>query len=184
MVVISIVLTEENASQMEALFGTLSRFEVRQYSVFLPHTKGRGAAISELRLTGKTYLQLPQIVRDNFMRIPHRTERERLAMGIFPEAGKRSLTLALTPKNIDRLEAMDPADIIAELEAMDDAYYESIPSMAELANIVGKLDNDQLFRLRDLYLHWQKRYIMEHPIDVPDMNEETHSFSSRIYPEK
>ena len=138
--------------------------------------------MAHLRLTKQTYDQLPGIVKDNFMRVPHRTEAEWISLGQFPEAEGRSLTLALMPDNIDRLEAMEPADIIRELEAIDDAYYAAIPSVSELVDTYGRKDNQQLFRYRDLVLQWQKRYLLEHPISVPDMNDETHSFSIRTYP--
>ena len=138
--------------------------------------------MTNLRLTKQTFDRLPEIVKHNFMRVPHRTEAEWLALGVLPEAEGRSLTLALMPDNIDRLEAMEPAQIIRELEAMDDAYYGAVPSIAELARTYGRPDNQQLFRYRDLVLQWQKRYLSEHPVDVPDMNDETHSFSVRAYP--
>lgn len=183
-VVISVALTMENRDQMEKLFEILSPYRFRQCTVFLPHAKGRGEAMSELRLTDDAFASLQEVVRANFMRIPHRTEAEWIERGIFPEARQRALTLALTPENMDRLEQMEPAQIIRELEAMDDAYYAAIPSMMELARMYGRPDNRQLFRLRDLYLQWQKRYLKENPIDLLDMNDERHSFSIRLYDER
>lgn len=183
-VVISVALTMENRDQMEELFEILSHYRHRQCTVFLPHAKGRGEAMSELRLTKEAYDSLPEIVRTNFMRIPHRTEAEWIARGVFPKAQRRALTLALMPENIDLLEQMEPAQIIRELEAMEDSYYGAIPTMTELARMYGRPDSSQLFRLRDLYLQWQKRYLNENPISVPDMNDEHHSFSIRLYDER
>lgn len=181
---ISVALTQENASQMEELFEILMEYEVHRYSVFLPHAKGRGMDLSDNRLTRNDYERLPQIVKDNMVRVPHLTEQEWIQRNIWPEAYRRALTISLTPENIERLESMDPAEIIQELEAADDAYYGAIPTASELANLVGRPDNQQIFRLRDLYLQWQKRYLQAHPIHVPDMNEERYSFSTRIYHEK
>lgn len=183
-IVISVALTMENRAQMGQLFEILSHYTFRQCTVFLPHAKGRGEAMSELRLTKDAFAALPEVVRSNFMRIPHRTEAEWIERGMFPEAQRRALTLALTPENMDRLEQMEPAAVIRELEAMDEGYYASVPSMEELACMYGRSDNQQLFRLRDLYLQWQKRYLKEHPISVPDMNDERHSFSIRLYDER
>ena len=180
-VVVSIALTEENKDQMQALFEVLDQYKIKQYTVFLPHAKGRGERISHLRLTKDSYQKLPQVVRDNFMRIPHQTEAQWISQGSFPKATKRALTLALREENIDRLEKMAPADIIAQLERIDDAYYAAMPTMEELAALYGRPDNQQLFRLRDLYLEWQKRYLREQPITVPDMNDECNSFSVRYY---
>lgn len=181
-VVVSVALTMENTSQMEALFEKLSRYEIRTITVFQPHAKGRGETLSDVRLTQEALDGLPQTVKDHFMRVPHHTEAEWLRMKDRPKAEKRALTLALTPENIGKLETMAPEELIRELEAMDDAYYAAIPSMDELAALVGKPDNQQLFRIRDLYLEWQKRYLKAHPIDAVDMNDERHSFSARIYP--
>lgn len=183
-VIASICLTEENKGQMEPLFSILQRVEIQRYSVFLPHAKGRGEKLSHLRLIKESFNTLPKVVRDNFMRVPHKTEAQWLREGGFPKAERRALTLALMPENMDRLESMEPAEIILELEEMDDAYYAAIPSMDELAKQYGRPDNRQLFRFRDLALEWQKRYLREHPIDVPNMNDERHSFSVHLYPNK
>lgn len=178
----SVCLTEENKGQMDALFGILREHGIERYTVFLPHAKGRGEKLAYLRLTQESFDALPQIVRNNFMRVPHKTEAQWLREGNFPRAERRALTLALTPENIDRLEAMDPAEIIRELEEMDDAYYSAIPSMEKLARLCGKPENRQLFRFRDLALEWQKRYIRERKPDIYDMNDERHSFSVHLYP--
>lgn len=179
-VIASICLTEENKDQMEPLFSVLRDAGIQRYSVFLPHAKGRGEKMSHLRLTKESYDALPQIAKDHFMKTPHKTEAQWLREPL-PQAERRALTLALTPENIDRLKAMDPAAIIRELEEMDDAYYAAIPSLEELARRYGRRDNTQLFRFRDLALEWQKRYLREHPIGVADMNDERHSFSVRLY---
>lgn len=183
-VAVSIPLTMENAGEMEPLFAVLAAYKVKQYSVFLPHDKGRGAGLAGQRVTKAVFDSLPQTVRDNFIRIPHKTEGEWLAMDRLPTAETRALTLALTPENMDRLETMDPGRIIRELEAMDDAWYAAVPSAEELARTYGRPENTQLFRFRDLYLHWQKQYLRDHPLDIPDMNDERHSFSTRIYRER
>lgn len=180
----SIALTQENAGQMQALFDLLSKYQVSRCSVFLPHAKGRGASLSGQRITKDDFDRLPQMVKDHFVRVPHRTEAEWVSMESYPAAQARALTLALTPETIDRLESMDPADIIRELEELDDAYYSAVPAAGELAKLYGRPDNRQLFRFRDMYLQWQTRYLREHPIQTPNMNDERHSFSVRLYPEK
>jgi len=92
----------------------------------------------------------------------------------------RTLTLALTRQTIDRLEAMELEAIIRELEAMDDAYYAALPPVEQLAAECGRTDNQQLFRYRDLYLVWQKRWLLTHPLTVRDMNDERGCFSVRM----
>ena len=93
---------------------------------------------------------------------------------------RRHLTLALTQDTIDRLEAMQPEEIIRELEALDDAYYAALPPVEQLAAACGRPDNRQLFRFRDLYLVWQKRWHQSHPLAVHDMTDERRSFSVRM----
>ena len=77
---------------------------------------------------------------------------------------------------------MHPANIIAELEAMDDWFYSNLPDVETLARMYGDTKNMQLFRFRDLYIQWQRRYLMEHPIE-PDMTDERYSFSTYIFQE-
>ena len=89
---------------------------------------------------------------------------------------KRTLTLVLTPDNIDRMEKMDASGIINYLEQLDDAYLEKMPSPKELAKRYGDPDNKQLFRERDLLLKWEQMYIDEMKGSVYDMHDETHSF--------
>lgn len=177
---VGIMLTQENMDQMPALFEILNKMTLHSCTIILPHAKGRGEGLSHLRITARDYEMLCPEAKAHFPRHRYQTEAEWLQTAHFPKAEQRHLTLALMPENIDHLEQMDPAQIIRELEEMDDAYYTAIPTMEELAKQYGRPGNQQLFRLRDLYLQWQKRYLAEHPITVADMNDERHSFSVRI----
>lgn len=182
-VAISIAVTKENMCQLPQLMEMLAGYKIARIFAFLPHAKGRGERLSQTRLTAADFEQMPEKIQKYFGSIPRRTEAEWVSRESLPEAKGRHLTLVLTSDNIQRLEAMDPADIIRELEEMDDAYYEAIPTAKELAVMYGRPDNQQIFRFRDMFLQWQKRYLKEHPINTPDMNEESHSFSVRIYDE-
>lgn len=180
---VSIAVTQENLNQLPQLLEMLSHYKIARIFAYLPHAKGRGERLSQLRLTAADFDGLAPDVQALFGSVPKRTEAEWIRRGIYPDAQGRHLTLALTGENIDRLESMDPAAVISELEAMDDAYYAAIPTPAELAKQYGNADNQQIFRYRDLMLQWQKRFLKEHPIDIPDMNDERHSFSVRLYDE-
>lgn len=175
-----IMVTMENLDQLDALISDLQSKGITDIAPILPHAKGRGCAMSHLRLTEEAYFRLPQSLQSQLSRNRYRTEAEWLAMGNFPHSNIRHLTLSLTEENIQRLENMDPNDIILELEAMDNLFYERLPDMNTLAREYGKPENTQLFRFRDLYLQWQKRYLADHPIH-PDMTDERNSFSVRIY---
>ena len=178
-----VMLTRENMDQMETLFDILDNMPLHRCSLILPHAKGRGEGLSHLRLRAEDFGSLSPRVQSHFNRSAYRTETEWLSLDCFPQAHSRHLTLSLTPENIDRLECMDPAAIISELEGLDDAYYAALPSVAELARLCGQPENTQLFRFRDLYLQWQKRWWRTHPMNVLDMNDERHSFSVRVFSE-
>lgn len=179
-----VMLTKENLPQMPALFALLDAYPLARCTVVLPHAQGRGEALSGQRITKEDFESLCPQAKAHFSRLPYLTEGEWLRRGRFPAAGTRNVTLALTPGNIDRLEAMDPADIIRELEEMDEAYYAALPSIEELAALCGRPDNRQLFRYRDMVLQWQKRYIASGALPVPDMNDQRHAFSVRFYQER
>lgn len=175
-----IMVTMENLEQMETLFSVLHSAGFRDISPILPHGKGRGYLLSDLRLTEAGYWRLPDAFREKLSRNRYRTEGEWMAEENYPCPAVRHLTLSLTPENIERLEHMHPAEIIAQLEMMDESFYISLPDIDSLALQYGRPENTQLFRFRDLYLQWQKRYLAEHPI-APDMTDERYSFSTRIY---
>ena len=176
-----IMLTRENKDQMEDLFAQLRDSGVQDLAVILPHAKGRGEAMSHLHLREEDLQDLPKYIQDMLPANRYRTEKQWIQEGNFPKATGRHVTLALTPENIDRLEAMDPGEIIRELEAMDDCFHSHFPEISTLAAEYGQPENTQLFRYRDLVLQWQKRYMKDHPI-FPDMTDESGSFSTRVYP--
>jgi hypothetical protein len=81
------------------------------------------------------------------------------------------------------LAKFDPArdpERLKELEEMDDRYLNEMPSVRELARMYGNPENQQLFRIRDLALIWQQRYISENGNRIYDMHDETHSFSVHL----
>lgn len=177
-----VMITMENAAQMEELISLLQNAGIQNIMLLLPHAKGRGYEMSNLRLTEEAYRMLPISVQSRISLNRYQTESQWLQTKNFPEVKQRHLTLSLTEENIERLERMDPSEIIFELEAMDDFFYKQMPDIRSLANQYGQPDNTQLFRFRDLYLQWQKRYLSEHPI-LPDMTDERCSFSTHIFAE-
>lgn len=83
----------------------------------------------------------------------------------------------LTPDTLAQLENRPAEEILGMLEEMDDRYLAEMPSAKELAERYGNPGNKRLFRLRDLLLQWQQRYISENGNTVYDMHDETHHFS-------
>lgn len=175
-----IMVTMENLDQLDALLSDLQKEKISDITPILPHAKGRGYGLSHLRLTEDGYHRLPQYLQDKIPRNRYRTEGEWLETGSFPQQTVRHLTLSLTPDNMDRLEHMDPSTIITELEGMDDRFYSQLPDIDTLAEQYGRPENTQLFRFRDLYLQWQKRYLEQYPV-LLDMTDERYSFSTRMF---
>lgn len=174
----SLPVTKENIRQTESLLKLLDGFHLSKTSVFLPHSKGRGRSLAALRLTADDYVGLSPRVSAQLSK--YRTEAEFLRAPEFEQPQFRSLTLSLKPDNIGQLEAMSAEEIIACLEALDDGYYEKIPTVKELAARYGDRESKRLYRrFRDLHLEWQQRFLEESGSKVWDMNDETHHFSVR-----
>lgn len=174
----SIPVTKETIGTMEELLALLNSLCCSETALFLPHGKGRGRSLDSLRLTAEDLTGLSDSVVQRLSAC--RTESEWISDGTWEVPTKRTLTLALTPEEIDQLESMSLEDILSYLEDLDDTYYAAIPSCDELAALYGNPSGTRLYRrFRDLYLEWQQRYLAEHGIDIWDMNDETHHFSVR-----
>lgn len=172
----SIPLIRENMGQMEELLDTLLAHGLGAFTIFLPHSKGRGGALDGQRLTKREFDTLSDRVKAHFIKARCQTEGEWLRENVWPEPEQRTLTLCLTEENIGRLEAMPAEDIVRFLEELDDNYRAQVPPLAELARLYGNREGERLFRLRDLHLSWQQRYLREH-LGIYDMNDECHHFS-------
>lgn len=177
----SVPMIRENLSQIPELYEILNAYPLRQCACFLPHSKGRGRSLPEQRITKQEFEQLPERIRNSFSRTKHRTEAEWLTSDEISEPAERGLTLVLTPENFEKYSRMSAAEILKELEEMDDRYQKEMPSVRELARMYGNPENQQLFRIRDLALIWQQRYIAETGSRIYDMHDETHSFSVHLW---
>jgi len=170
----SFPLTQESMHMAAPLMERFSMLPGVTCRAFLPHSKGRGASISHLRLTQVDFDALPPIVRSHFSRVETLTEAQWIARGEYPQPTSRTLYLVLRPEEMDALEKTDFTQVIAQLEQTHDAYLASIPDDASLAQMYGDPTNQQLFRLRDLRLKWQQQWCREHP-EVPDLHDEGRS---------
>ena len=70
------------------------------------------------------------------------------------------------------LESMACEEIIAYVEGLDDAYYAAIPPIHELAKLYGDPASTRLYRPRDLFWKWQRRYIAEYGLHIHDVTDE------------
>lgn len=178
-VTVSIPLTHENTNQIDDLLSQLEAFQTAQISCFVPHSEGRGRLLDKVRFTLEDYEQLSDRAKGYFNRERFRPEKEWVTSAPLLQNKKRVLTVTLTPENIDFFEHLDFQDTIAYLEKMDDTYYRVIPNFETLLKAYGNTNGTKMYSARDLYLHYQKRYITDHKIAIYDVNDERQCFSRR-----
>lgn len=176
-----IPLTGENIGQAGALAAFLRRDAgCEAVRFFIPHGEGRGAALAPIRLRERELLTLPEEAAALLNREAYRPEWEWLAGPGLPEETERMLLLSLREDNIARYEAMEPASLLAEAEALDEAYYAAFPSFAALAERYGDRAGDRLYGRRDLFAHYRKLYAAEHGVSVYDVTDERQTGSRRF----
>ncbi len=173
-------LTAENAAQADALLVLLSRAGIGSVRLFVPHEEGRGACLAKVRITERELAALGPQSRALLDRSVYRTEGEwvRCAPEL-PSEQNRALLLSLTPETLARFEAMPFADVIREVEALDDAYYGALPDFAALCARYGDPDGPALYGRRDLFQHFQRRYIRENGLSLCDVTDERRCGSRR-----
>jgi len=178
-VTVSIPITHENVNQLDDLIAELEQHGAQQIRCFVPHSEGRGRLLDPVRFSAEDYQNLSNDVRGRINWNRFKTESEWLKYG-FPVNEKRALTVTLTPENADFFEGLPFAETITYLEKLDDDYYAAIPAVEELAQIYGDPNGDRYYSDRDLYLHYQRRYIEDHKLKIYDINDERQCFSRRF----
>ena len=175
-----IPLTAENVSQTDDLLGILleAAGSARPF-LFIPHSEGRGLSLQGVRFSDADYEKLSADARRLLNRELFRPEREWLS-GAYKEESARMLLLSLRTDNIDRYEAMTPDSLIAEAEALDDAYYASFPSFAALAERHGDTQGRLFYRQRDLFAHYRRLYAQETGVAPYDVTDERQTGSRRF----
>lgn len=178
-VTVSIPITHENADQMDELIAELEQYRTQRITCFVPHTEGRGRLLDPVRFSKEDYEKLSENVRNRLNTNRFKTEKEWLQSG-FPMNEKRVLTVTLRPENVAYFEGQAFEETIAYLEKLDDDYYAAIPAVEELTRLYGNPDGDRYYSARDLYLHYQSRYIADNRIVIYDINDERQCFSRRF----
>ncbi len=175
-----IPLSAESAPQADALIELLRRETgCGKIRLFVPHQEGRGIALEPIRFSEADWETLSPETRRLLNRQLYRPEREWLEEGAFVPEKRRSLLLSLRPDNIERWEAMAPGEILAETEALDEAYYAAFPTLPELAARYGDPKGGRFYRQRDLFAHYRRLYAAEHGVSVYDVTDERQSGSRR-----
>ena len=175
----SVVLLRDNLTMLPALFGTLAQVtDPAHIHSFLPDYRGRGHLVENSRLTRTDCENLPENVKRTFRADRYKTEREWLQSPL-PEYTKRALVITLRRDNIEMLERMTCAEMIQYVERLDDAYYAAVPGINELAAQYGNPENGRLYRPRDLFWMWQRRYIRENRLNLYDVTDERYCCTVR-----
>ena len=175
-----IALNHENAHQAQTLLEQLRKHRLGNLYAFVPHGEGRGETLEPVRFRLSDYEALPESVKRLLNRRKYRTEGEWVREGKFSEPQKRSLTVGLTPENVEFFEKQGFAETISFLEKLDEDYYGAIPALPELATIYGDPTEEKFYSERDLYLKYQRRYTAEHHMTLYDINDERQCFSRRF----
>lgn len=177
---VGIPITRENVSQMEELISEFESRSINKISLFVPHAEGRGVLLDPVRLTEADFDSLSEKAKEHFNRNRYKPEGEWVRERKFSQLEKRMLAISLTPENIEQFEQMSFDETIKYLENLDDDHYAVIPSLEELAEMYGNKDNTEFYSERDLYLHYQRRYIKENDLKLYDINDERQCFSRRF----
>ena len=177
---LTVPITTENLSMLTQLIHILAQAaDIRNLHTFLPDYRGRGNLVESIRLTETDIELLPDTARQALNLRRYRTERDWLSENVLPEYEKRGLIVTLRKDNIDLLEHMTCEEIVAYVEGLDEAYYSAIPSVNKLAALYGDPENKKLYRLRDLFWKWQRRYIAENGLRLYDVTDERFCASIR-----
>lgn len=178
----TVVITKSNLRMMPELFSLLEAIpNIGTIHSFLPDHRGRGYLLEPDRISLDEYHELPDGIRRTINMSRYKTEADWLNGGLLPEYTKRDVTITLRADNIDFLEPMSCDEMLAYVEQLDEAYYQAIPSINELAQMYGDRTNRKLYQLRDLFWIWQKRYIRETGIELYDVTDERNCNTVRSF---
>ena len=95
------------------------------------------------------------------------------------EETKRTLLLSLRADELEQYEKKTPGELIAETEALDDAYYAAFPPFQELAERYGDPAGKRFYRQRDLFHHYRRLYAAEFGVKAYDVMDERQTGSRR-----
>ncbi len=174
-----IPLTAQSAPETDALLDLLAHWGLTDCRLFVPHEEGRGVCLNDVRFSLRDEQLLSDRAKSRFNRTLYRPEREWLTGRFFRPAENRLLLISLTPENIVEYESMPPEAVIEAVEHLDDAFYAAIPPLEALCARYGDPQGDRFFGQRDLYQHYQKRFLQETGLSLYDVTDERFTGSRR-----
>ncbi len=174
---VEIPVTKENLQQMDALVDVFSCKNV-QIRLFTPHSGGRGACLFSQKITIEDYEGMHEKNKIYFNRNANKTPWE-WAQNPPKEVEFRTLTLSLTPSNIQQLEKQLFEETLLDLERMDEKYFSVIPSFFALLKRYADDKDNRLYSKKDLYFLYRARYIQENNLNIVDITDERFHSSVR-----
>ncbi len=174
-----IPLTAQSAPETDALLDLLAHWGLTDCRLFVPHEEGRGVCLNDVRFSLRDEQLLSDRAKSRFNRTLYRPEREWLTGRFFRPAENRLLLISLTPENIVEYESMPPEAVIEAVERLDDAFYAAIPPLEAFCARYGDPQGDRFFGQRDLYQHYQKRFLQETGLSLYDVTDERFTGSRR-----
>lgn len=169
-------LTGESAPMADSVIDAFDR--MGRVKLFVPHGEGRGALLEPIRFTETDYSRLSDRARARLNSEIYKPEAQWLQEGV-PEDRSRLLIISLTPENISSCETIDPAELIASVERLDEAYYSSFPEPEELCALYGDPEGIKFYRSRDLLATYRVRHAKKYGIKLHDVTDERYSGSRR-----
>lgn len=176
---VGVALTAENYMQMDDLYSKLESRGISNVRLFIPHEERRGISLAGSRCSLKEYNRLSGKVRELLNRKVYRTESEWISATDLQPETKRSLLISLTQQNINWFEQIGFEETIKYMEDLDDEYYRNVPEFSVLLKQYGNPFVQELYGKRDLYQHYQKKYLHENSIDIYDVTDERQCGSRR-----
>lgn len=173
-----IPVTHENVAQIDQLCESLDQYGISQQRLFIPHEEGRGATLSGIRFS-KDDLALLHNTKELLNTKVFKTEAEWCDGTAYKQEENRLLIISLTPENINEYREMGFDALIAHVEELDDTFYSTTPSFMELVEKYGNSNSTLFYSQRDIYNHYQKRYIKEHGLEIYDVTDERYTGSRR-----
>ena len=177
---VSIPLTAESAPQADPLLGLLrGQNACDRIYLFVPHGEGRGTSLQSIRFSTDALKALSDDALALLNRELYRPEGEWVTGPWYKEETKRTLLISLRKDELARCASMSPGELIAQTEALDEAYYAAFPGFRELAERYGDPEGKGFYRQRDLFHHYRRLYASEFGVRVRDVMDERLTGSRR-----
>ncbi len=175
-----VILTRENADQIDSLLAQLENLGVKNCFLVVPHIEGRGLGLNAVCFSTLDYEKLGEKACSCFNPRIYKTEAQWVAEQSFTFYSRRSVVLVLAATDGPFWAQADCEEAIRAIEEKDDVYYAALPSLPELIALYGDPAGNGFFSQRDLEMNYLRRFILEQGLHLYDIHDERHSFVRRF----